>query len=298
MNAFTTPAVNPGGSDSANLVISPLNGFTGSVSLSCQVSPAPPNGNAGCTVSPQTVTPPTGASVTVVTTYTSGNTTANWPANTYSVTITGTAGSETETASQRFAVLQVPLSFNISIQTPVSPSSVPAGGSSEGVININPVNGYAGQVTLSCSTVTPLNVSPPVCAFNPPTVAINDTVASSTLTISTTGPLNIAGKESHRRLLYAIWLPLPMLGLVGVGTMFARKRRAGLSTLLVLMFLATFLLLVPACSNYTQTVATQNRNVTPNGTYTFTITGVDQNGTGATTGSSDTVTLTVTTAIT
>src|SRR5271165_3980018 len=108
MSLFTTNAVNPGGTDTASLVISPLNGFNGTVSLSCAITPAPPNGNEGCNVSPQTVTPPTGASVTVATAYTGGT----WPANSYTVTITGTGGGQPQTAAQSFAVLNVTPAFN------------------------------------------------------------------------------------------------------------------------------------------------------------------------------------------
>jgi hypothetical protein len=296
MNPFTTDAVNPGGTDTASLVLSPLNGFNSAVALTCVVTPAPPNGNAGCQVSPQTVTPPTGASVTVSTAYSGGT----WPPATYTVTITGTAGAETETASRTVAVLNVTPAFNILVPAPMVPASVPAGNPSSGTIDINPINGYAGQVTLSCSNLTPLVISPPVCSFNPPTVNVAGTSTTSTITITTTGPLQLVAAPRSRTF-YALWLFLPMLTLSGIGAAAGGKRAAKMGGMIALILLTGCLLLIPACSTttVTGTPSTGTGQVTPNNTYTFTITGVDANGAAATNsgiGSKSTVSLTVTTA--
>jgi hypothetical protein len=295
MPAFKPSSVNPGGNTATSLTIDTAGGFTGNVALSCSITPAPPNGNQGCTVSPSTVTPPSGASVTITTAYTGGT----WPPASYAVTITGTAGTEVETASRSVAVLSVSPAFNITVGTAVTPASVPAGSSSNGVVNINPLNGYAGMVTLSCATVTPLVVSPPVCSFSPSTVTVNGTLATSTITISTTGPNNRAGTSNRRRGIYALWLPLP-LALVGVGAVGAR-RRARVWMMLGLLSLAG-LMLIPACGSTTTTTTTgsTSNTITPNNTYTFTVTGVDQLGVGATSSgtTTSTVTLTVTTATT
>ena len=296
LNPFTTNAVNPGGTDTASIVLAPLNGFSGAVSLSCQITPAPPNGNQGCQVSPQTVTPPTGASVTVSTAYTGGT----WALDSYTITITGTGGGDTETSSQSFAVLPVTPAFYISVPAAIVPASVPAGNSSQGTIDINPINGYAGQVTLSCATVTPLVVSPPVCSFSPSVVNVGGTLATTTITITTTGPLQLTAAPQGRSL-YAAWLILPMVTLAGVGAAAGGRRFAKLCGVIGLVLLSGCLLLLPACSTTTTSTAPQtgNATVTPNNTYTFRITGVDANGQAATnsgTGSTSTVTLTVTTA--
>lgn len=296
MPAFNPSSVNPGGNTATSLTIDTAGGFTGNVALNCAITPAPPNGNQGCTVSPSTVTPPSGASVTITTAYTGGA----WLPASYTVTITGTAGTEVETASKTVAVLSVSPAFNITVGTAVTPASVPAGSSSNGVVNINPINGYSGMVTLSCATVTPLVVSPPVCSFSPATVPVNATLATSTITISTTGPNNRAGISNRSRGIYALWLPLP-LALVGLGAAGAR-RRARVWMMLGLLSLAGLLLFIPACGSTTTTTTTgsTSNTITPNNTYTFTVTGVDQLGVVATSSgtTTSTVNLTVTTATT
>jgi hypothetical protein len=293
-SGFSPPAINPGGNSSAQLVIGETGNFSDTVDLSCEVSPAPPNGNAGCQVSPTSVTPPTGASVTV--------TTAGWDPAGYTITITGTSASTgSQTVSSRVTVLSVTSSFTVTVGTAVAPTSVPAGSSANATININPINGYQSQngVTLACSSVTPLVIAPPVCSFYPASVNVSgSTTVTSQLTISTTGPLTIT-QAQRPRAWYAIFLPFP-LALVGIGAM-ARGKKTRVGGLLALLLCFSTFLLMPACgTNSTLSTTTPSQLITPNGTYTFTITAVD-NTTGAgasnsTNGTTDTVTLTVTSA--
>lgn len=295
MSEFDPSGVDPGGNSSSTLTLGVSGGFSGSVDLTCQVTPAPPDGNAGCQISPTTVTPPTGSSVTI--------TTANWSAGGYTIAITGTAsGVNAQTVSRRLSVLSVTPSFTVTVGTVIKPSSVPAGSSGVGTIDVNPIYGYAGTVTLACTSVSPVVVSPPVCTFNPPTLTMSGAISqSSTLTINTTGPTTItqAGHGSPR--LYAFWLPFP-IALVGLGAA-ARGRKFRGWTVFVLLCAAGALLLTPACgSSNTSTTTTPSNLITPNNTYTFTITAID-NLTGASAsntsgGSLPSVTLTVTTATT
>jgi hypothetical protein len=287
MSAFDREAVDPGGNAASSLTLAPLNGFTGSVALSCQITPAPPNGNDGCMVSPQTVSPPTGASVTITTAVPTGE---PWSPGLYTVTITGTAPSTTpQTASQALTVLEVTPSFTITVGTVVSPTSVHAGSSASATINVNPINGYASDqtnpgVTLSCSSVTPVVVSPPVCSFSyPPGMqtlpVVSGVPVSSTLTISTIGPLTPITRAASARHFYALWLPLPMLALLGTAAG-GKRFRAGF--MLSLFVMCALILLIPACSTTSvPTAITPSDLITPNGTYTFTVTGVDANGTTA-----------------
>jgi hypothetical protein len=92
-----------------------------------------------------------------------------------------------------------------------------------------------------------------------------------------------------------------MLTLAGIGTAAGGKRAAKTWGIITVVLLTGCLLLIPACSTttVTGTPSTGTGQVTPNNTYTFTITGVDANGTAATnsgTTSKSTVSLTVTTA--
>jgi hypothetical protein len=166
--------------------------------------------------------------------------------------------------------------FTITVATPVAPGSVPAGSGGEGTININPINGYTGSVTLSCSSITPLVTLPPVCSFNPQPVIVNGTVATTTITINTAGPI-ITGKAIHPRGFYALWLSIPMLSFVGLGAALGGKRSRKAWGLLALFIISGSFLLMPACGNSRVTTSEPN-GVTPPNTYSFTILGVDANG--------------------
>jgi hypothetical protein len=296
--AFSPLAVAPGGTASSNITVGAVNGFTGTVTLSCQVTSTtqgtidPPV----CSVSPTTVTAPAEASATVTTqseTSTVG----------YSVTISGTASTGTQTtAPLSLTVLAVTPQFSITVQRPVAPTTVPAGSGGEGIVTLNPINGYVSPgsgVTLSCGTISPLVTIPPVCSFNPPIVGVNGTSQSSTLTISTFGPV-ITGAGAHPRFFYALWMPVPMLVLLGLGAAARGTRSQKAYGMLALFVICGTLFLVPGCGNTSSSTTTPN-GITPNGTYTFTIMGVDSNGvissnTGTTTtAGGPTVSLTVNT---
>jgi hypothetical protein len=230
----------------------------------------------------------------------------------YQISITGTAspsGQVATTQPENLTVLSVTPQFTITVQKAVSPSSVSAGSGGQGVILVNPINGYTspgyptGGVTLSCSTITPLVTIPPVCSFSYPAGAtslpVNGVPASSTITISTFGPVT-TGAVGHPREFPALWLPVPMLALVGLGAAVGGKQSRKAWGVLALFILSGALFLTPACGNNTTSSTTTPNGVTPNNSYTFTVTGVDANGvtssnTGITTIANPTVTLTVNT---
>jgi hypothetical protein len=304
---FSPDAVAPGGTSSSNITVGTVNGFSGTVDLTCQVSStqtttSPPI----CAVSPKTVTPPASAAITITTT--AQTTTVG-----YTITITGTATAapaDTHTTSpQNVTVLAVTAQFTITVESAVVPNSVPAGSGSQGAILINPINGYSspttqigghavGGITLSCVSITPLVTNPPVCSFNPPNPAVNGVPITSTLTISTYGPITTTtGAVAHRRPFLALWLSLPMLALVGLGAAMGGRQSRKAWSLLALFVVSGALFLMPACSNISVTTITPN-GVTPANTYSFTVQGVDVNGVvssnTSTTGANPTVTLTVT----
>src|SRR5882724_4650218 len=119
MDPFPPPdAIDPGGITATNITLAALNGFNGTVDLTCQITsqpaaPTPPT----CQVSPSSVKPAGGASVTVTSI---GSTTPTI----YSVTVTGTAtGAPTHTQSQNLTVLAVSPQFTITIGASIVPSS-------------------------------------------------------------------------------------------------------------------------------------------------------------------------------
>jgi hypothetical protein len=90
-----------------------------------------------------------------------------------------------------------------------------------------------------------------------------------------------------------------MLALVGVGAAVGGRRSRKAWGLLALFVMSGALCLTPACGNSTPSTTTPN-GVTPNNSYTFTVTGEDANGvvssnTSSTTTSGPTVSLTVST---
>jgi len=304
---FSPDAVAPGGTSSSNITVGAINGFSGSVSLTCQVtSNQTTTSTPACAVSPTTVNPPAGATATVTTT--AQTTTVG-----YTITITGTGPSTTHTTPpQSLTVLAVTPQFTITVQSPVVPSSVPAGSGGEGVIVINPINGYSSPkreiggetvsgITLSCASITPLVTIPPVCSFSYPSgatgVPVNGVPATSTITVSTYGPI-VTGTSAHPRHFYALWMPLPMLALVGLGAAVGGKGSRKAWSLLALFVISGALFLMPACGNTAATTTTPN-GVTPNNTYTLTVVGVDADGVvssnaTSTTSANPTVSLTVT----
>jgi hypothetical protein len=294
---LSPPAIVPGGTSSTSLTIGSVNGFAGTVNLGCAVTATQMVTDAPvCTVSPSSVTPPATATATI----TSQSTTTTVG---YAVTITGTGATTTYTTPPLgLTVLAVTPQFTIAIQTAMSPASVPAGNAAQGVISVNPVNGYStpgGGITLYCSSITPLVTIPPVCSFAPngPSLRLVDSPESSTLTIKTAGT-TVIGAAPHSRWFYALWLSVPVLGFVGVGAALGGKRSGKALGVLFIFLVCGCCLLLPACVNQLSngTVGTPN-GITPANSYTFTIVGVDSDGVGSSntgTITGPTMTLTVT----
>lgn len=292
-------AIAPGGTSSSTITVTPATGFSGTVSLACQVAATQPTTSTPvCSVSPTPVTPPATATVTI--TSTAQTTTVG-----YSVTITGTGPTTTFSAPPlQLTVLAVTPQFTITVLDAVAPSSVPAGSGGEGMVSVNPINGYVGPsggITLYCNSITPLVTIPPVCSFSYPgngnSLMLGANPESATLTISTFGPVT-TGAAVRPRSFYALWLSIPLLGFVVVGAALGGKRTRKAAGILALFVVSAGFLLLPSCSSTTATSTTTPDGVTPANTYTFTIVGIDSNGVissnAGTATSATTVTLTVT----
>src|SRR5215469_18375143 len=166
-SALSPSAVAPGGVSSTTIQLRPApgSGFSGTVALTCQVTAAISTTDTPiCTLSPTAVIVPG----TAVATITSKPTTTQ---TLYSITITGTGQTTTYTSpALDFTVLAVIPQFTITVQSAVAPTSVPAGSGAQGIVSINPSNGYrtpTGGITLACGSISPLVSISPVCSFTP-----------------------------------------------------------------------------------------------------------------------------------
>jgi len=300
---LSPPAVAPGGSSEATITIVTGSGFSGSITFGCTVTPSVQGtvSNPVCTVSPATMNSSGQATATITTQDTT--TTIS-----YAINITATDASGTVTApTMDLTVLSVTPQFTITVQNTVAPNSVPAGNGAEGIISINPVNGYLTPtgigkgITLYCATISPLVTIAPFCSFSYPTGdttlhITNPNAVTSTITISTFGNTTTQCANYHSRRFYAFWFGLPMLGIVGLGSAAGGKRSRKAWILVAVFVVSAGFLLTPSCSNTNNTLCHPN-GITPANTYTFTLVGVDSNGVASSntgTNSAPTVSLTVT----
>jgi len=184
-----TPAsatVTQGGSTSYTATVTPLSGFTGTVSFSVTGLPA----GATATFNPTSLT--SGNSTLSVTTSTTT------PAGTFPLTITGTSGTLSHSTTVTLVVQGPNPNFTIS----VSPASltVARGTSGKYTVTIGAVNGFTGTVSLSVSGL-PARVT---ATFNPTsvtgsgsstlTVTVNRRATTGTRTLTITGA---SGALSH-----------------------------------------------------------------------------------------------------
>ena len=294
MNKFQPFAIAPSQTANASVVLSVPQGDSspGPVNLTCSVeavSPTSTTVDPQCQMSPPSVTPPGSANAVITTAF--NETTATPGA--YNVTVTG--------------------QFNLTVSTVLEPNSVPAGSGAQATIAVNPVNGYQGSVTLACQTVTPLVDFPPQCNFTYPggltsvpvqsgvpglvtlticTTKINQTTTCNNASVQVTQPPAIVHPHanSHNKLIYAMWIPGPMLALFGLG----RKRWRRSFALLAVLCLGASILLIPACNTTTYNTPSTADKTTPNGTYTITLVGTDQSGNISTNTGTTATTLTLT----
>lgn len=305
-------AVVPGEVSSTNITVAAGTGFAGPVSLTCTVTPVVPITSPYfpvCTVSPTSLTASGGATATI-TTVAPTQTTPGTPTIGYNITVTGTDGSGSQTSLPlTLTVLSVVPQYTVTVQTALQPTSVPAGSGAQGIISINPTNGYVtpvngGYIKLYCSSITPLVTIAPVCTFSyqnggPGVVVQGPGSATANLTIRTF-PLTTAANTPSRELPRALWLSLPLMGLVSLGAALGGGKSRKAWGILALFILSGSLLLLGSCAKANSSLPTSTPNgVTPPNTYTFTLVGVDTNGvgssnTGVSGSNSANVTLTVT----
>jgi hypothetical protein len=281
---FSPPEVDPGGTAIATLDIEP-NGSSNPVTLTCVVTASNQQTISlpSCDPSPTSpITPPAKPSLTVTTTAVPPNPPV--PPGSYIMTVTGTDGTNSQTLTLSLTIVDVTEDYTLSASpTIATPGTVAAGAIATTTVTITPIGSYSNhQVTLACLSVSPVVTAAPICSFTPTNatspgpVQVTSGPATATLTITTLGPTPTTRLRSPR-IFYALWLLVPGLGLVAAGRSGNRSKR--LMGLLLLMTIASSVLLMPACS-HTNNTNNPNGETTPNNTYTFTLTGADENGNG------------------
>ena len=150
----------------------------------------------------------------------------------------------------------------------VSPASVtvPAGVPASYTAVLTPTGAIPDAVTLACSSGLPTGAK---CTLTTnPIPNLGTGAASTTLVIDTTARVTTTTRLWQKGPLYAVWLPVSGLALLGAGMggKKSRKQRLLIGALFVVLF--ALIALQPACSS-TQTTTTTTG--TPAGTYTVTV---------------------------
>ena len=226
--------------NTAGLSVTPSNGFTGDVALTASVT-----GPSGATSLPTVSFSPTPLDITgqgAISSILTFATTSSTTTGSYTVTVTGTSGSITETATFNLTigVLAAP-NFALASGGAITISSPGATTGNTTSISVTPSGGFTGAVNFTCAVTTSPSgaTDSPTCSA--PAANVTGTGAvSSTLTVSTTAgttaavhhPLDkffaagggivvaglfLFGIPARRRNWRSILAILLFAGLVGVG---------------------------------------------------------------------------------
>jgi hypothetical protein len=281
-SAFSVLAGSPG---STLITVAATGGYTGTVGLTCSVSPTNGTATPTCTFTPS-------ASVTLGASGTSTlnvQTSASTTLETYTVTVTGTGpGPVTNTITVMVTVTSASGGFTLSPNP--SSATVNAGNTGSSIITVSSTGGFTGGVALTCS-VSPTNLNdPPACQLqgSPVSLTNNATSGTATLSVSTTASFTTSVyKPADRFRGPGGWIVASGAGTIALTFIFLlwvpsmRKRRPAV------VFASLFImigLVVVGCGSSSGGSGTQPVTIpgTAAGTYTVTITGTSGSTTAST----------------
>jgi hypothetical protein len=187
-----------GASTTSTITITPSNGFTGSVALTCAVTSSPSVSPPTCSVATPAAVTGTAAGTAVLTVSTQSTTSTGE----YTVTVTAISGSITQTLNVS-AFIPTP-SYALAGQA----VTIPGGASGTSVITITPSSGFTGSVALACA----VNVDPEVGeAVDPPTCTVTGPVTiSGTTPVTTTLNINVPASSTPE--IYPVTVTTPFSG--------------------------------------------------------------------------------------
>ncbi|MGD0890666.1 MAG: protease pro-enzyme activation domain-containing protein [Terracidiphilus sp.] len=168
--------------NTSNITVTPSNGFTGDVSLTCAVTTTPtsPTSPATCSVTPTVDITGTAALTGTLTVSTTAMTTPG----AYAITVTGKNGTVSSTTAVSVTV-STPPSITLSNSGAISFQAGAATGDTA-TVTVTPSGGFTGNVTLACAVTPTAAVSPATCSAVTPVDITGTTAGTSTVTVSTT----------------------------------------------------------------------------------------------------------------
>ena len=259
-----TASVAAGASTSFTVSVSPINSFVSPVTLTCAGLPL----GSSCAFSPAVVSPagaPVNSNLIIATT-------AVTPLATSTVTITGTAGALTHDATVGLTVTAAPppppADFSLG-SSPLSPASIAAGAMATSTITVGPLNGFTGDVALTCAVASSVSRAP-TCAVSP--ASVTGGTGTATLTVSTTAATTASLAPRMRGTMFAMWMPIGGLALLGAGFGSRKKKLWGL-LLAGLMFSGIIFLVACGGSSSSGGGGGTGHPGTPAGSYNVTVTG-------------------------
>jgi hypothetical protein len=154
-------------------------------------------------------------------------------------------------------------------------STIKAGSAASYTLTVSPIGGsFASAVKLTCSGL-PAQAS---CTPSPTMVTPGANTATSTLSISTTASVAqvLTLLPSRGAPLYAVWIQLQAIGLLGVMLVVPKGQTGKPRKLIPITFLTLVLIFMTACAGGTGIAPLPQAGTTP-GTYSITITGTSGN---------------------
>ena len=270
----SNPSVVAGTPATSVITVAPTNGFTGTVALTCTVSPSNLTSPPTCALAPNSIV--LGASQTSTLTVT---TTATTALSAYTVTVTGTSGATVISTPVTVTVL-TPGTYTL---TSTAVTIAAPGQSGTSTITATGTGGFIGAVSLTCSVSGTSTVDLPTCSVGGPiNLTASATTGTATLTVNTTAASGIPFVPTNNvrpniRLIVGTGAAATALMIMMLCFAPMRKRRPAIVLASLFIFVG---LMAAGCGS--SGGGSGNPGTTP-GSYTVTVTGTSGTHTASTT---------------